>query len=41
MNDMLNKVSANYMDSKFEQSIMELVNDLKDYVGNVNEIAKK
>eukprot|EP00347_Sterkiella_histriomuscorum_P013165 403365759 len=37
MNDMLNKVSQNYMDSKFEDSIMEVAQSLNKYVGAVND----
>lgn len=37
MADMLNKVSQNYMDSKFEDSIMEIVKSLQAYVGSANE----
>ena len=34
---MLNKVAQNYMDKKFEDSIMEVAGSLNKYVGAVNE----
>jgi uncharacterized protein YukE len=37
MNDMLNKVSQNFMDSKFEEAILEVANSVSKYVGAVNE----
>ena len=41
MNDMLNKVSQDYMDTKFENSIMEIVKSLSGYVGTVNDTSSK
>lgn len=40
MNDMLNKVSQDYMDVKFEQSLAEVVEQLEKYVAKVNETSE-
>jgi hypothetical protein len=34
---MLNKVSQDYMDSKFEEAISEVVKSMQQYVGVVND----
>jgi hypothetical protein len=41
MNDMINKVSSDYMDKKFEQSILDIVTSLSKYVGTVNDTSSK
>lgn len=37
MNDILNKVTQNYMDTKYEDSIMEVAQSLNKYVSAVND----
>ena len=34
---MLNKVSQDYMDTKYEEAILEVANSVSKYVGAVNE----
>lgn len=36
MNDLLNKVAVNYVDTKFEKSILDVVGSISTYVGSVN-----
>lgn len=41
MNDMLSKVAANYMDTKYDAAILDIVKTVEKYVGTVNDTSSK